>query len=176
MALPLRLVMLARPKRANLLTFPEAFDNAAWTKRGTCAVTANQIAAPNGEITADLFSGVGAGAVNDCYYTSYSSTAVAPASARTAFSVYIKRVTTTGTMDFQHPANTTYGRLSINLALLSDNWERITEVHPAVTVSTPFVSTALGQIGILFCATAGAPLSFYLWGAKLEVGAQPNRY
>ena len=48
--------LLVEEQRTNLLTYSEQFDNAAWAKVGTCAVSANAISAPDGTVSADLIS------------------------------------------------------------------------------------------------------------------------
>jgi hypothetical protein len=42
--------------RTNLLTYSEQFDNAAWTKYGTCTVSANATTSPDGTLTADTIT------------------------------------------------------------------------------------------------------------------------
>ena len=45
--------LLLEPQRTNRQIRSEEFDNAAWTKRPDITVTANQVTAPTGELTAD---------------------------------------------------------------------------------------------------------------------------
>jgi len=154
----------------NLLTFSEQFDNAVWTKRGTCAVTPNAIAAPDGTITADLISGV-----NTVGNDIYSVAATVPLNAPASPSFYINKVSTTGTLRVGNPSDSLKGNWHINLALVDFGWQRITVGHPAVTVVTSFVGNGVSD-GLIFLAQAGGPLSFYLWGAQLNTGSTALPY
>jgi len=122
----------------NLLTFSEQFDNAAWIKRGTCAVTPNAIAAPDSTITADLISGV-----NTIGNDIYSVAATVPLNAPASPSFYINKVSTTGTLRVGNPSDSAKGNWHVNLALVDSGWQRITLGHPAVTVVTSFVGNGL---------------------------------
>ena len=153
--------------RVNLLTKTEDFSDAVWSKRGTCTATANAGIAPNGTNTASLIAGLGPVGSGDFYNAAYASIS---STAGTIFSpsYYIKRVSTVGTLTISNPSNDVYGKWNINLALLSDGWERITNAHPAVTVINIFVIPPTGVgCGILGSTTTG-PLSFYIWGADLR--------
>lgn len=64
----------ARPTlsaRYNLLTYTEQFDNAAWTK-SSGSITSNAITAPDGTVTADLFTA----AAGAAYHAIYNNPAV----------------------------------------------------------------------------------------------------
>ena len=154
----------------NLLTWSEDFSNAAWTKRGTCTVTPNAIAAPDGTITADLISGV-----NTIGNDIYSTVATIPLNAPASPSFYINKVSTTGTLRVGNPSDSSKGNWHVDLALVGSGWQRITLGHPAVTVVASFVGNG-GSDGLIFLAQAGGPLSFYLWGAQLNTGSTALPY
>lgn len=147
----------------NFITYTQDLSNAAWTKRGTCAITANDTTAPDGTVTADLVSGIGVPGTNDLF----QNNATIPSGAVTQPSLYIKRVTASGNLRISNPADSSKGRWQVNLALLSDAWERITKDHAAVTVQTVF-SGAGGGDGLIFSCEAGGPLSCHIWGIQLE--------
>ena len=159
--------------RRNLLTWTEQFDNAAWTKRGTCtAANTAVVAAPDGTLTADLIQGLGAAGSNDIFQSSasvVSGAAITP-------SFYIQRISTSGTLRVQNPASSSNGIWLVDLSLLSSGWERITQAHPAVTISTPFTGAGGTSNGLQFIGLSGGPLSFYLWGAQLELGSSATSY
>lgn len=161
----------------NLIVQSQAIDDAAWTKRGVVAVTPNATAAPDGTLTADLISGVNVAGVDDFFNAGYVGVTAAP-NIRYTPSFYIKRVSTVGTLQIGNPSNgNTLGQWRIDLSLLSNGWERITESHPAVTIVVPFMSSPTGNgVGMLFNASAGGPLSFYLWGAQANNGIRAATY
>ena len=45
--------LLLEPQKTNIQIRSEEFDNAAWNKQADITVTANQVTAPTGELTAD---------------------------------------------------------------------------------------------------------------------------
>ena len=158
----------------NLLTYSEQFDNAVWAKRGTCTITANAITAPDGTVTADLVAGLGALGVNDFYYS--GSISGSPATSQTLSpSFYIKKVSATGSVRITNANGPSFGSWVIDLSLLSTGWERITSTHPAVTVTIVYTGTGGGVAGPLICASSGT-LSFYVWGAQLELGSTATTY
>ena len=154
----------------NLISHSEDFSNAAWTRRGTCAVTANAIAAPDGAMTADLISGLGTSG-NDIY-TQTATTALGVA---TSPSFYINRVSTSGVLRVSNPLDSSRGNWHIDLSLVGSGWQRIALGHPAVTVVTSFTGGGASD-GLIFLAQSGGPLSVHLWGAQLELGSTATAY
>lgn len=154
--------LLIEEARTNLLVRSAEFDNASWTKRGTASVSANAATAPDGTVTADLISGIANTTSGDMFQqvTAVNGTAYAP-------SIWIKRVSTTGTFQIANPANDANGRYDVNLAALGDGWERITASHAAVTVVAAFTGVSSG-CGIHIRSTGVTALSFYLSDAQLE--------
>lgn len=78
--------LMLEPFRTNSLLYSEAFDNAAWTKTG-CTVTANAVAAPDGNTTADLLSATAASG-------SASQAFTITAGLQIAVSIFAKRAAT----------------------------------------------------------------------------------
>jgi hypothetical protein len=161
--------------RVNLLTYTEDFSNAIWIKRGAVSVTPNAITAPDGTLTADLISGIGATGVDDFY-------SVAPATpeatgASLSLSFYVDKGASSGVLDVQAVAGPGGGHWTISLSSVASGWDRITDAHPAVTVLVPFtvVSPAINS-GPLFSASSGGPLSLYMWGCQLELASAASDY
>lgn len=154
----------------NLLTFSEQFDNAAWTKRGTCTVVANDDVAPNGTRTADRITF--AGATNDIFFASLNIAAGTPLSP----SIYIKKSTSTGTFRLDSANGTSFGSWTVNLALLSTGWERLTSTHPAVTQTTAFTGTGNNFSGFIMFTPGGTTVTAWFWGAQLELRNTASTY
>lgn len=151
------------PAATNRILWPITIDNFIF--RGACAAVADDIAAPDGTATADSISGIGAQAVDDFFILASGFTA----SARVENAFWIKRISTTGTLGVYNSAHATLGSWTIDLALLSSGWERITRDHAAVTILIEFTADGSGQAGLNFYRNAGASaLSFYIWGVGQE--------
>jgi hypothetical protein len=168
----------ARPlasARVNLLQYTEDFSNAMWTKRGAVSVTPNAITAPDGTLTADLISGIGAAGVDDFYSTVPAMPQATGASLSISF--YVDKGASSGVLDVQAVAGPGGGHWTISLSSVASGWERITDAHPAVTVLVPFtvVSPALNS-GPFFSASSGGPLSLYMWGCQLELASAASDY
>ena len=77
--------LLIEEQRANLLTYSQEFDNAAWGKSGA-TVTANQIVAPDGNTTGDYLNSTAA------FQFIRQSLGTTTANAAYALSIYVKPV------------------------------------------------------------------------------------
>ncbi len=152
----------------NLHTKTEQFGDAIWAKRGTASVTPNDAVAPDGNTTADLIS-VGAGSVNDIYYSGTMGTI--PTTVKLTPSLWVKRVSTSGFLFIRNIDNTSYGYLQVNLASLSDNWELITETHPAVNLVSAYYGAGGAMNGFQLCANSGT-ISCHVWGADLRFASE----
>lgn len=142
----------------NAITQPNDMSHASWTKTGGAAATANATTAPDGSTTASELTGIGGGTI----YTTVSMTSASP-----VVHVWVKRISTTGTLRIASPLAYADGQWEINLASLSSGWELLTSTHPAVTVVNAFKSTG-SSIGMRFEAVSGGPLSFYAWDAYMS--------
>lgn len=155
----------------NLLSFSEQFDNAVWPIGGW-TVTPNSIAAPNGNVTADMLTSVSA--------ANALSRQVIATSSQLSFSIYIKsgtytspyiliRNNTTSTALVGVPANAessgsgTFGDYSC--ISVGGGWFR-------ASVNATSGITAGNTIGLYFGATGAVPATqyFYVWGAQLNTG------
>lgn len=156
---------LLEGSRTNRLKWSHDGTNAAWIKDGTasCALTAT---GPDGVANgATAATNVGATPTNDLYQV---ATGFSGAGVRVEPSVWIQRVTTSGTLRLGDPAvGFANGRWDINFALLGTGWNRITRAHPAVTVVAEFVTDGTSRSGIDFTAASGT-FDFNFWGAQVE--------
>jgi hypothetical protein len=140
--------------RRNLLTYSEAFDNAAWIKQAAVAVTPNSATSPIGDSTADTLS--------------YPATA---AEARQnlslpdgtyTFSVYVKG-TSGESVTFGMAATTGV----VDQTLVFDgSWQQA--VYTATV--TGFLRVFIGTWG------STRPVSFSVWGAQVEESATATAY
>lgn len=133
--------------------------SAGWTLQGTAAIAPEAVVAPDGTLTAEEASGVGASGVNDIVQTNsgFSNNGVL------ATSVWIKRISLSGTLRVVNPQNANIGDWSVNLANLPNDWVRLYAGSPYVTVTNVFKASATGTAGLGFYASAGAPVSFQIW-------------
>lgn len=165
---------------ANLLTYSEQFDNAAWTKTDT-TVSANNVVAPDGTNTADTLTegSAGTGQVG-------ATGTVSIAGTTTAYSIYLRRVNTdfvrvqvlNGANGFRAWFNLNSGSVGtsgavgtgtlINASILSagNGWYRCILVGsiPAVTAYSVFTNTAPADNSSV--RVSGG--SYAAWGAQLE--------
>lgn len=133
--------------------------------RGTAVVTASQ-PDPNGGSTAFKMEGLNTGA-NDA---NLSLTGVT-ADAFVVASVWVKRISTTGSLRIRYGANSLLGDYRVDLSMLSDDWERVTDTHPAVSVVNVFQNTFDSKQGLLFGAAAAGALDVFVYQAMQEEAA-----
>jgi len=143
----------------NLLTGSQTIGGSGWLNAGTppLSVTQNSTVAPDGTTTAALISLNTSGGT---YQFNAIGTGVPFIAA-----IWLKRVSTSGTVRFTHPSAPGFGTMTVDLALLSDGWERITPTHSAVSAYTPYVGAG-NQGGMYIESTGGTTKSFYAWGAQ----------
>ena len=146
-----------------------------WTQRGSVGFTGGQ-PDPNGGNEATLITNLTASGNDDFYI----GTALGASGFRNwpLFSAFwIKRVSTEGILIFNNTQSGAYGKWDIDMSLLKDEWEYITENHPAVISVIPFKTRddGSGLAGAFFYRQSGpAPLSFYLYRVQQEP-AKPNQ-
>ena len=161
---------------ANLLQWSEQFNNAFWTKRGTATITANDTTAPDGTLTADRLSGLNT-TTNDIFNSNYLSFIMGTPGASYTPSIYVKRISTTGTFSIGNTVNDNlYGRWTVDLAQLPDAWVRITATTTGVTVNNAFVFDPSGYGGMLLRGVTGGALSMHIWGAQINRTAVLGAY
>lgn len=170
----------------NLLGYSEAFDNAAWTKAQT-SVTANQIAAPNGTVTADLITATGTVVPRVVQSYAYGAGTY-------TLSVYAKAGTTSSIGGTVEISGTQVLRLFANLTTgattqatetgtisatstsidVGNGWWRFAWIITIPTAGTYTNYFAVTDTYGSFTVTVGK--SVYLWGAQLSDAASVTPY
>ena len=170
--------ILLEPRRTNLLTYSEQFDNAAWGKT-RCTIDENSTNSPNGTLTADTLIGNSVAGEN-YIYLSQNATIGVP----NVLSVYIKPIdiTLVSLVSFTQAGRASFSLVgsgsvtfengictNSTIESLPNGWYRIsTKITPTATASN--------NIGIATSALGIVGNCFYIWGAQLEEGAYPTSY
>jgi hypothetical protein len=145
--------------KINLLKYSERFDQSAWTKQASVALTPNSITAPDGTTTGELYS-ISATAqraidqsisnlTNGVTYT---------------FSIYIKAIVNTSVRIRLITNDIDPSDQSI---LVSEGWQRISWIFTKGSSHT--------SLGFLD-NSGGTGDRFYIWGAQLEEGDELTQY
>lgn len=136
----------------NLLTYSEQFDNAAWVKNGA-TVTANNTSAPNNTTTADKITADGT-TINQGVYSAASSII----GITYTFSVYLKGVVGGEEVQIGDAS-------SRKTVTLTTSWVRYTtDAHSWLSANN------------IIYAKNNTAMSFYVWGAQLEIGSTATTY
>ena len=148
---------------------PPSATAGMWTLRGTTTVTSGQTGI-TGATTAALIASLYTTASSDIY-TIVSGLGV---STRIEPSFFMKKAGANPNelLFVQNTYGDALGRWSINPALMGTGWEKVTRFHPAVTITTEFVSDGRGNGGIHICKQLANSMlsSFYVDMVKLETG------
>jgi hypothetical protein len=173
---------------ANLLTYSEQFDNAAWTK-SRATISADAIAAPDGRTTADKFVEDGTASQTHQMSRGVSVTSGTPIT----LSVYAKAAersrlsiafTNAGafstvqraTFDLSTGiASSTQGTPTVTIEALSGGYYRcsITATPTSTATATSILYLDNGSTVVY---TGDGSSGLYLWGAQLVVGSDPLGY
>jgi len=151
--------------RRNLLTYPSAFDNAAWNLFNA-TVTANTTVAPDGTTTADTVTTNTNPASNGIWQS-----VTVTASTQYTFSFYARRGTAT---DLKYSVYNNTGGADIVAATSyysstsSTDWSRIT-----LTFTTPVGCTSIRVYPV---RDAGSLGTMFIWGAQLELGSTATAF
>lgn len=185
--------LLVEPSRTNLLTYSEAFDNAAWTKSNV-TISADAITAPDGTLTADkLVENAGTGVKQIFRATNVSVTA----GTAYAVSCFMKAAERTkaywqiasaqfgiGTLTIDLEAGTvvasgTNAPTSALIRQLGGGWWLISCVVTALSSSAASAGFAMrpsatnGDNGNY---TGDGTSGLYIWGAQFEQATFPSSY
>lgn len=182
--------------RRNLLTYPTAFDDAAWTKYRT-TITANATTAPDGTATADQL--VNTATTNTFGF--YFSTTVVP-TGTTTLSIYLKKSTQrylalaasdtsaayaaigidldAGSITRTEATGGKFTLVSSSISNVGSGWYR---VSLTVTISTGTTYFELNQRNTEWTSgtfveayTGTTSQSTYVWGAQLETGSSATAF
>lgn len=169
---------------ANLLTFPDAFDNAAWAS-SNCPVSANVAIAPDGTRTADKLVESTANAAHWLYQypgfvggTTYTITVYAKAAERSHLIIQSYDGTTTfrvryslsdGSTALMNGSPTAYSATAVG-----DGWYRCAMTWTPVAFGN-YVGFIVSQ-SVAFAYTGDGTSGLYLWGAKLEAASAATPY
>lgn len=151
--------------RTNYVKQSKTLNTTPWSPRGTCVVTeaTAETEAPDGSMTANKIVGLKMNPTNDIFQT----VAGLGAGSTLAPSMWIKRISTTGTLRIRGISGP--GVWTVNMASLPDGWVRLTRGSPYVSVSVEW--TADGAGGIYFVLDSAADtLSFYVWNVCVFTG------
>ena len=162
--------LLIEEQRTNLLTYSENFDNAAW--QGTATAFPDDIASPDGTITADTLSG----AVNTDKYQTVTSVS---AGVQYTASIFVK-AGTVNQLRLREPNSNIHADINLTLNTISvtsgagtatlvnygNNWFRATISYMQV-----------GAIALVTLRNNSAITGdWHVWGAQLEEGSFPTSY
>jgi hypothetical protein len=172
--------------RRNLLVRTEEFENAAWTKVGVLPAY-NAVAAPDGTLTADLFT---ESTLNEEHYVAYTFGGVSGSTY--TWSVYVKpngrtwvalnafdtarkavwfNCTGAGTV-----GTTDAGVTGATITALANGWYRLTSTRTASATSFfPAILPTTGD-GVFGAYLGNGTSGAYIWGAQLETGSTATAY
>lgn len=160
----------------NVIEYTEDFNNAYWSKV-SATISSNATTAPNGTLTADLFT-------STATYGRYRTTNVPRNQAATyTFSCYIKGVSgvaaigsivvnvgvgftiaTDGTVTVNAPVGISSAQ-NLQVSNVGNGWYRVSGTATYTTSADDFQ---------IWSSNSGS--SFYVWGAQLELGSTATSY
>ncbi len=170
---------------SNLFAYPEAFDNAAWTKNA-CTASANVIAAPNGFVVADKIKESTSTAVthyvrdeiNFVSGKSYTLSAYLKRSERNSARLALPTALFGGSPGTYANFDLTSGGLGAaynctsSIVNVGDDWYRCSIKATCITTGTDSgYIYVLAGVGVVGNYTGIPGYGIYAWGAKTEIGS-----
>jgi hypothetical protein len=172
--------LLVEEARTNLSQWSEDFSDAYWTKT-SCTITSNESTAPDGTLTADLWSNTGTPGVMHNSITK-------DATARTyTSSLWVKGTLTQLTVSLDDGTTTNRGRVQFNLStntvgsifnegLFTNTSGTLTQFSNSWVRVTVTTTTSIGTTIRFRPFFSGANSILRIWGAQVEEGAFPTSY
>jgi len=161
--------LLLEPSRTNNLQRSEEFENSYWINNGV-TITANQTISPDGNLTADLLTGVSGGFAVVVFSTWSSTNKVA--------SCFAKK----GSTNLFKIANVSSGGGGVTFNVESgiitntdSGFEGTMEDYGNGWYRCIAIDT-LGRSGTFSLGVTAASESVYIWGAQLEAGSYATSY
>ena len=188
--------LLLEPQRTNIQIRSEEFDNAAWNKQADITVTANQVTAPTGELTADKIQR--GSTINTNNYLGDAASKSSSAQLDACTSVFVKQgegdffaFRMTGTypnradaiFQFSNTTLTTsvagadFTVTSSKVENYGNGWYRLSVVYntdAAGTIGSTF--SPRGTTGQIDTTDTSTDAFVYLWGCQVEEGASLTSY
>jgi len=173
--------LLVEGAATNLLTYSEDFSNAAWVTAGQgVSVSANQVAAPDGALTADKLVEDTSTGVHRTYQgavftsgVSYTYSAYVKDAGRTILSI------NNSSLSGQTFFNLSTGVASTAFGTIEDvgnGWYRIAYTGTSSSTGVLNVEVRLVQSGTTTSYTGDGTSGIYIWGAQLETGSRASSY
>ena len=168
-----------------MLTYSQEFDNSSWSK-AAASITANQLAAPDGTTTAELFTADGSSAQHSS--SKYPLTFTAD---NYVFSIFAKKGTNdffqirfntdagSGRANFDLNNGTTGGVSGVTATItdVGNGWYRCTAMEAASATTSGGVTLYLvGALTDGAAPTNALSTTVYFWGAQLEQRSAATAY
>jgi len=184
--------LLLESQRANLVTFSEQFDNAAWTKQNG-SVTANTTVSPDGYTNADTFTSDSTTGEHNAYTT----TAITTLSSAFTASCYVKALTgryfclsnyqagqnysAYATFDLQTGTTVATGAIfgtyiSNSIQSVGNGWYRVSVTGSGVTSNFVGLNAMTAANFNPSVGTLGQGQSYAIYGVQLEQGSYATSY